>query len=264
MFTSEGNIFWLFPSGYTDFILGPFVYRNQYAAFIETVLPLALYEAIKSQRHSLRYWTMASIMVASVFAGASRAGAILVILEVLAVPLLAVTRGMLPARTAVLALGRFVALAAVFTAVVGWDYLWQRFQQADPYVVRREMLISSVHMAQDRPWTGFGMGTWPVVYPTYALFDDGLFANQAHNDWAQWTVEGGLPLAASMLVFAAILAVPAFRSIWGVGMISVLLHCLVDYPMQQRPALAGWFFAIAATVLRAEAARRRTRRPGEM
>ena len=43
MFTSGGKIFWLFPSGYTDFIMGPFPNRNQYAAFIEIILPLALF-----------------------------------------------------------------------------------------------------------------------------------------------------------------------------------------------------------------------------
>ncbi len=26
---------------------------------------------------------------------------------------------------------------------------------------------------------------WPVVYPAYALFDPGLFANHAPNDWAE-------------------------------------------------------------------------------
>ena len=39
MYTSGGRIFWLFPSGYTDFVLGPFQNRNQYAAFIELLLP---------------------------------------------------------------------------------------------------------------------------------------------------------------------------------------------------------------------------------
>jgi hypothetical protein len=26
---------------------------------------------------------------------------------------------------------------------------------------------------------------WPVVYPAYALFDPGLFANHAPNNWAE-------------------------------------------------------------------------------
>ena len=110
------------------------------------------------------------------------------------------------------------------------------------------MLRSSVQMVHDRPAMGFGLGTWSTAYPAYALYDDGSFVNQAHNDWAQWAVEGGLPLAAAMLIFALLLARLAWKSLWGFGLISLLLHSLVDYPMQQRPALAGWFFALAGVL----------------
>ena len=36
-FTSPGKIFWLFPTEYTDYVMGPILYRNHYAAFIEVV-----------------------------------------------------------------------------------------------------------------------------------------------------------------------------------------------------------------------------------
>jgi len=248
MFTSGGKIFWVFPSGYTDFVLGPFVYHNQYSAFIEIILPIALFRAISRPRHAFRYWLLVSVMVASVVAGASRAGSVLVIAEIAVVMLLALGQG-LDRRTVAWGAAQFAALALLFTAVVGWDFLWQRFQQADPYAFRREMLLSSIEMIGEKPAAGFGLGTWNTVYPAHALFDDGTFANQAHNDWAQWAVEGGLPLAVVMLLFAAMLLRPAARSLWGVGLISVLVHCLVDYPMQQRPPLAGFFFAMAGVLL---------------
>src|SRR5438105_9175319 len=79
-FTSAGRIFWLFPSGYRDMIFGPFVYPNQYAAFIESVLPLALYHAARESRDRLRYAVMAGVMAASVISAASRAGCVLVLL----------------------------------------------------------------------------------------------------------------------------------------------------------------------------------------
>src|SRR5712671_6094880 len=31
MYSSEGRVFWLFPTEYKDFVMGPFVYHNQYA-----------------------------------------------------------------------------------------------------------------------------------------------------------------------------------------------------------------------------------------
>jgi len=72
-------------------------------------------------------------------------------------------------------------------------------------------------MIRDRPWMGFGFGTWSTAYPGYAIYDNGTFANQAHNDWAQWTVEGGLPFLLLMLSIAAASVGPALRSLWGIG-----------------------------------------------
>jgi hypothetical protein len=37
---------------------------------------------------------------------------------------------------------------------------------------------------------------------------------------------------------------PAVRSVWGIGIVAVWLHCLVDYPLQN-PVMAGWFFLLA-------------------
>ena len=60
----------------------------------------------------------------------------------------------------------------------------------------------------------------------------------------QWAVEGGLPFLALLLGIAVWSVRPALRSLWGVGILSVWLHALVDYPMQQRPALTVFFFAL--------------------
>jgi hypothetical protein len=257
VFTSEGRIFWLFPSGYRDLVLGPFVYRNQYAAFVEMVVPVLLYTGLRRRRRAL-YWGATAILMASVVAGASRAGTLLVTAEVVVVMALAVRKRHLSGRTFWLACGQIGLGAAVAVAVIGWAPLWNRFQQADPYSVRREMLISSLAMIKDRPAVGFGLGAWPAAYPGYALFDDGQFANQAHNDWAQWAVEGGLPALAAMVWLAVSLAAPAVRSVWGLGVLFVLAHSLVDYPLQQRPQLAGWFFALAGAVAAWEYSRRRS------
>jgi O-antigen ligase len=94
------------------------------------------------------------------------------------------------------------------------------------------------------------LGTWSQVYPGFARYDDGTFVNQAHNDWAQWTAEGGILLLALMLFVAIRVLRPAWRSVWGLGMVAVLAHCLVDYPMQQRPALATLFFVMLGLAMR--------------
>jgi O-antigen ligase len=121
-------------------------------------------------------------------------------------------------------------------------------QEPNPYSVRADLLRSSVSMARDRPLTGFGLGAWSSAYPGYARFDDGSFVNQAHNDWAQWAAEGGLPFLALMLGVVALLVRPALHSLWGLGLMAVFVHAGIDYPFEQRPALAAYFFALAGAL----------------
>jgi O-antigen ligase len=239
-----GIVFWLFQAGSDRPTLGPFVYYNQYAAFIEAVLPLALVRAILDQRRRLLYSVMGALLLASVVAGGSRAGTILCLAEVIAIPLIAWWQGIISLRTAGRVLAASVSTLVVLGAVAGWDVIWKRLQEPNPYAVRKEFLLSSLEMIRDRPLTGFGLGTWPEVYPGFARFDDGLFANQAHNDWAQWAAEGGIPFFLLMVAVVSGAVPAAFRSLWGLGLLGVFLHCLVDYPMQQRPALAAFFFAL--------------------
>ncbi len=253
-FTSHGNVFWLFSSGYPD-AMGPFVYRNNYAAFIELLLPLAVLEAIRERRNALVHALMAGVMYASVIACASRAGSILATLEIPATLLLARRRGMVSFPRIGVAVVKIGALAAIFAAVVGWQVLLERFQQSDPYVHRREMLWSSLAMARERPWLGFGLGTFEKAYPAYATFDIGLTVNHAHNDWAEWLAEGGVPFLLLLASAAAWSVAPAVRSIWGIGLISVFLHALVDYPMQ-RLGLAAWVFVLLGALAAEERARR--------
>ncbi|MCU1235097.1 MAG: hypothetical protein JWP63_3064 [Candidatus Solibacter sp.] len=243
-FGSPAKIFWLFPSGYLEGVMGPFVNRNQYAAWVELLLPVALYLAATERRKAL-YGTAAAILLGSVIACASRAGSALAIAEVLAVALALAARRAAPRRALALWSLQFALFAALAIGVVGWQGLRDRMLNGSDEVLRVDAVRASVAMVKDRPWTGSGLGTWAEMYPRYAGLDTGVVVNQAHNDWAQWAAEGGLPFVALMMIFAVLLWKPAFRSIYGIGVAAFLLHALVDYPMQQRPALAAWFFAVA-------------------
>jgi len=256
MFTSGGKIFWLFLSGYTDDVLGPFVYRNQYAAFLELILPIALWQALRDRRRAFAGYAIGAAMLASVIAAGARAGSVLMCAEVAAALLVAWRRGMAPPATAARGLAAFAAIAVFFSAIVSWQPLRQRFAEPDPYAQRREFLVSSLAMLHDRPGMGFGLGNWARAYPQYALFDDGNYVNEAHNDWAQWAVEGGAPFFAILLLLAAMAAPAAVRSVWGIGLVSVWVHCLVEYPLQQRPGIGAWFFVLLGVLA---ASRRRGR-----
>jgi len=245
LFSSQGKVFWIFPMPYAP-PLATFQYRNDYSAFIELLLPVALFEALADRRRALFFTAIAGAMYASVIAGASRAGSILVTLEIVLVLIVALARRDFPAPRARSALAQVAVFAAIFTAVVGWQYLWGRFLVPDPYVARRELLLSSLAMVRDRPLLGHGLGAWPDSYPAYALFDTGAYANHAHNDWAEWAAEGGLPFLVLILSLALWSLRPALRSLWGLGIPVFFLHCWVDYPTRRLPIAAILFVLIAA------------------
>ena len=243
-FTSDGKVFWVFPSGYSD-SMGPISYHNHFAAFIEVVLPIALYHTFRRKQGTLLYRTMVAVLYTAMIVSGSRAGTVLATAEVLTVTAIMWARSPTIGRVVGCAALKVLGLAVVFTLVVGWGAIWRRFSISDPYSGRRELAISSLHMAADRPWLGFGLGTWPTVYPKYASFDLGLFTNRAHSDWLEWTAEGGLPfgiLIASLLVWSLR---PAFRTVWGLGVVAVFLHATVDYPFS-RPALGSWPILVIA------------------
>ena len=243
-FTAGGKIFWMFQADYPG-QMGPILYHNHYAAFIEVVLPLAVYESMTKQRDALLYSCLAAAMYASVIASASRAGFVLASAEIVVVTALLWLQGRTSGRAVGSSFVRVLLLVAVFTTVVGWGKVWERLETADPFATRREFNLSSMAMIAARPVFGFGLGSWPAVYPAYAIIDNGTFANRAHADWLEWTAEGGLPFGIAMASLFVWCLRPAFGSVWGVGVIAVFLHATVDYPFS-RPALAAWTVVMIA------------------
>ena len=238
-FLGNGKIYWLFEPG-EPAGLGPFLNRDHYASFIALALPAA---AVEMQRHPRQRWFFAltiAVLYASVIAGASRAGSVLLAAELLVLFVLLRFSG----RT-VLAVA---ALLVAFGFVVGWETLYERLRIPDPYAGRREVAAATVQMLKANPWKGSGLGTWTNVYPAYASKDFGVFINAAHNDWLQWGTEGGIPMLACLfLLFGA--SVFLVRKVpWVLGVPIVFLHCLVEFPMQGRflPAIVFLVLGIAA------------------
>ena len=244
-FTGDGKIFWLFSVENSDRAMGPILYYNHYAAFIEVMLPVAIYEALWRKDRPYLYAGLAATMYASVIASTSRAGTILCTVGIVIVVALVWQRGLVAGRQAGLALARIAAVLVLFTLIVGWEAVWNRLLQPDPMAFRRELDIASLYMIKDNPWTGVGLGAWPTAYPKYAIVDAGLYANQAHCDWLQWTCEGGISFGLAMLLLFAWSLRLGVQTIWGVGIVSVFIHACVDYPFS-RPALGSFFVVMLA------------------
>jgi O-antigen ligase len=244
-YSSGGKIFWCFESGFPNEVIGPFVNRNQFAAWIELLLPGAIYLAVAEKRLRALYASAAASMFGAVIASASRTGFVLICGEIAAVGIAITMRGSASKRLFLLRAAQTAALGLTATFIAGWQSLEARLSNSEPEVLRVDAARASVRMIHDRPWAGSGLGTWPILYPRYATVDKGVAVNQAHNDWLQWASEGGLPFVILLGVFSVFLFKRAILSIYGIGTIVFLLHAFVDYPMQQRPALAAWFFFMA-------------------
>jgi O-antigen ligase len=234
-YLSPGKVFGIFDTGYQHFVMGPIIYHTHFAVFVETLLPIALFLAFESYT----YLGIAAVLLAALVVSASRGGLIIASGEVLVVLFLAY-RQRPEARRRIIRIALALAgVTAILTLIVGFATASERFYSEALAAGRLQFAISTLHMIAVHPWIGWGLGCWPTVYPAFATFDPGALVNQAHSDWLQWTAEGGLPVGLAMLALALWAIKPALRSIWGIGILAVLIHAAFDYPFS-RPAVGAW------------------------
>jgi O-antigen ligase len=258
LFTADGKIFWMVRSPHTPLPMGPFLSRDSYAAFVELVLPVALWRAARAPRAWL-FAACAAVMYASVIVSLSRAGSFLALLEVLGVPVAVLLVERRRARHQMIwrSIGA-TALAITVASLFGWQSLLHRFTTTDPWQMRREYTQSSIAMIRAHPFIGFGLGVWPIVYPRFAVLDMTAASPHAHNDWIEWASDGGIPYALLLLIPVLHASKRAFRRPWAMGIPAMSLHALVDFPYQVYSLLL-LFFLLFAAVEAAEDGHRRAR-----
>jgi hypothetical protein len=247
-YLSPGVVYGLFSSGYHDFVMGPIVYHTHFAVFVEAILPIALVFALGEVKESYTFLGVSAVLLAALVVSASRAGLLIGFAEVLCILLLLhLQKGKVGRRVRAAALTLVVA-TGVLTLIVGFETASARFFSEALAAGRIQFAASTLHMIAAHPWVGWGLGCWPAVYPAFATFDPGVIVNQAHTDWLQRTAEGGLPVGLAMLCLAFWGIRPAIRSIWGIGVLAVLIHALFDYPFS-RPAIGAWPILILSMVV---------------
>jgi O-antigen ligase len=254
-FALNGKVQWLTSAARPEAAMGPFLNYDHYAAFIELLLPIALWNAWQDRKHSVAWLASAAILYSSVIASASRAGSALATAEVLIILLIVLLqRTTSVRRRALFAMGA-AGLFVLAISIVGSSVLMHRFAESDPLAFRRRTLEAALRIIRTRPWTGFGFGVWPTVYPAYSDYDELAFVNHAHNDWAEWAGDGGIPFALLMALVALRAAWLCRRAPWGIGIVSVFVHSFVDFPLQ-KPALMFWLVTILSCLeSRAQATR---------
>jgi O-antigen ligase len=238
--TQTAKYFWLIPSRYSS-ISGPFAYWNNFAEFVELLLPVTLWRGLFGRKPSIGYILSAAIQICAVVASGSRAGTLLVVVELIVMIALAYARNRNKAFVVGAALA--IGLSIFFIYAAGFETLITKLQQNDLLAVRRNIDKSSLAMIRSRPLTGWGLETYVPVYRMFARYDDGTYVNRAHNDWLEWAAEGGVFFAGAMIVVMGWSIRPAIRSGWGIGLIAICIHGLVDYPFA-RLGVCGWYFCL--------------------
>jgi O-antigen ligase len=264
--TYNGKLYWLRTPRSGGWIFGPYVNHNHYAGLMELLLPVPLVLCVSRRvagGPKILLGCGAVLMASTVFLSGSRGGMAAVTVQVLLLAIYLGTRRKSP-RTA-LALGGFAMAAAVLVIWLGGSTVADRLgtihKEARTELtsgVRGSIGRDGLHMLRQRPILGWGLGTFPTVYPQFRSFYTNLFVNEAHNDYVQLLVEtGGLGLAAAVWFLWALyrrgltklgeqnLGTNGAVALAGLLACSgILVHSWVDFNLQI-PANAALFYVFA-------------------
>lgn len=262
-FTAVGKLYWVRMPQNPGGTFGPYVNRNHYAGVMEMLFPFALLGALKPNLENSKRIVLgfaALLMIATVFLCGSRGGFISVALQMVFLTVLVLWRSRHVGIILTLALA-FV-LTGAFGTWLGSDRLIGRLGDLrnSAGFSRLQVAKDSIQMFEERPWTGWGLGTFPVVYPKYRTFATDLFVNEAHNDFVQLLVETGILGFAAGVFLLVVVFRRGFNQLrdadygtWRTaavaaslaGVVGITVHSLFDFNLQI-PANALIFYALCA------------------
>jgi O-antigen ligase len=275
----NGKIFWFYTPRFHAAIYGSYVNHNHYAGLMEMLVPVPLVvsmgQLVSGGKRALVAFCVV-LMASTIFLSRSRGGMIAFVLEVVLFAVLT----LIQRRNSRVAFGLLAVSVLVlgFLFFIGKEQVLGRLGDLAPGI-RWNMTMDSLKMFSHRPILGWGLGTFPTVYPSYRSFYTNLFINEAHNDYAQLLVETGLLGFLLMLWFLSCLyrrGLPTSRR-WEfkwdgalslaalLGCTGILFHSFVDFNLQI-PANAAFFYvlaALAASELSSRSSRSRRTRVSE-
>jgi len=266
----NGKLLWIWTSAQGGWIYGSYVNHNHYAGLMELLAPFPIVLVVSRFTDGNRRLIVAGIaalMAGSIFLSGSRGGMLGFCVEmiVLAVLLLRSRHGHWKNA---LMLGAVLLVVTGFLVWLGGNDLTQRLvsihaeaRQEITGGMRMAIDRDGLHMFLKRPILGWGLGTFPVVYPQFRSFYTTFFVNQAHNDYLQLLVETGVAGFLIALWFLALIVRQAASKMknWTdtasgsltvaalLGCVGILVHSALDFNLQI-PANAAIFYVLCAIV----------------
>jgi len=211
---------------------GTYINRNHYAGMLEMILPFSLalaHAEIRKLRggregHIARGWkvlaeagaarlvlwlSMGVVLLTALLFSRSRMGILAATVSLLVMASLAAA-ARLPGRSGAALLAAVLGVSVGLAIWIGPGPIVERFsrlgQEATAHQESRPAIWrDAAGLVRQRFWLGWGLGTFPVAFPSVQTAFPGKFVNHAHNDYVEWASDLGVPAAA--LFFLAILGV---------------------------------------------------------
>jgi tetratricopeptide (TPR) repeat protein/O-antigen ligase len=287
-FTSPHAIYWFRQTPLNSGTVGPWIYHNHYAGFMEMLIPLVLalflfYYPQVHYQESLRarlvsifslpgsnlYFFLGFgviLILASVFIALSRGGMICITLGLLFFTLLLTKK-----KRGVIRLLPVVLFTCGILTVTwfGWDPIVSKFNKAfveTGGIADGRLIIwqDCGTIIRDFLFTGAGFGTFIHNYPQYSTLLGTAIIDHAHNDYIELLTDGGVigfGLAAwfvAAVFMHGLQRLSVRRDLYSIlflvgsltGVVSILLHSGVDFNMHNG-ANGLYFFFLCGLVVAA-------------
>jgi O-antigen ligase len=261
----NGKLYWLRQPTMGGWIYGPYVNHNHYAGLMELLVPIPLVLSLTrlvDDKERIVAGVAAAVMVGTIFLSGSRGGMLAIFVE-LAFFGIVLFRQKKTVRIAIGVASFAIVLIGLLTWVGGKE-LTTRVSSISTEAhtelsggMRVSIDRDAFRMFRTKPLLGWGLGTFPVVYPQYRSFYTNFFVNEAHNDYLQLLCEMGVLGFALMVWFLIVLYRQALRKIGNwisdvggavtlactLGFTGILVHSFLDFNLQI-PANAAIFYVL--------------------
>jgi len=277
----NGRLYWLRQPRLGGWIYGPYVNHNHYAGLMELLVPIPLVISLTRLAHEkerIAAGIAAAVMTGTIFLSGSRGGMVAILVEFVILAIV-VTRQKRGPRMAV-TVGVFALVLLTLLIWVGGKELTSRVYSISREThgeittgMRLRIDRDAIAMFRRKPLLGWGLGTFPTVYPEFRSFYTNFFVNETHNDYLQLLTETGIVGFLTMLWMLALFYGSALRKIrdWMthvtsaatlacmLGCTGILVHSFFDFNLQI-PANAAIFYVFATLAAAPPLLQKRTRK----
>jgi O-antigen ligase len=225
---------------------GTIIYKNQYAALLNMIWPLAVGAAFLQFKHILRkknapsrrntsrrkskkkhsavdlttnrrlrgflFLFFASVIMLAVLFSQSRGGIISMAL------ILSILLALLPVslKNKLLLFGFFLLFSLSYGSIIGFNSILDRFMLIHQGGEGRfNIWLSSLPMLQDHLLVGTGIGSYMLLSSIYLKqFPENIVFDRAHNDYLEFAIELGLPFSLFFFCICIIFFLLLMKRIW--------------------------------------------------